>query len=92
MKNSNIEFKAGYYEWNVFLNEKHFFAFGASIDEEIGESTCVEELKVKIDICIEAMQEWLEENDKEPLDEKYIPELRAKMLSVWSYHFLEPAA
>lgn len=92
MGNNNIEFKAGYYEWNIFLNGKQFFSFGASIDEEIGESTSTEELKEKIDICIEAMQEWLKENNKEPLDEKYIPELKMKMLMVWSYHFLDYAA
>lgn len=89
MKNNNIEFKAGYYEWNVFLKGEHFYSFGTSIDEQIEENTSYDELENIIEEHIECMQEDLIEHNKEPLDEKYIQELKEKMLFVWSWHYLD---
>ncbi len=92
MRNSNIEFKAGYYEWNVFLNGEHFYSFGTGIDEDVNDNTTYEQMESLVDDYIEAMQEEMRDNDKEALEERYIPELKEKMLQLWSYHYLDLAA
>ena len=84
---NKLEFKAGYYEWNIFINDDCFFTFDCDIGEDIDENTTYEYLKFIVDNCIDAMQLELKENDKEPLEEKYIPELKKQMLEMWSYHF-----
>lgn len=82
-----LEFKAGYYEWNVFVNDDCIYTFGSEISENINEDTTYEDLESIIDFYIDGMQEELKEDDKEPLAEKYIDILKLQMLDAWSYHF-----
>lgn len=84
---NKIEFRAGYYEWNVFINGDCFYTFGDSISEDINEDTTYEDLENIIDFYIDGMQEELKEDDKEPLKEKYVDILKLQMLDAWSYHF-----
>lgn len=82
-----LEFKAGYYEWNVFVNDNCFYTFGDGISENINENTTYEDLEGIVDFYIDGMQMELKEDDKESLEEKYIPELKKQMLEKWSYYF-----
>ena len=84
---NELEFRAGYYEWNVFVNGDCFYTFGDGISEDILEDTTYEDLEGIVDFYIDGMQNDLKDDDKEPLEEKYIPELRKQMLDRWSYHF-----
>ncbi len=80
----NVEFKAGYYEWNVFINGEYFYTFGDSVDEDIYEDTDIE---LVVEDYIDLMQMDLYDNDREPLDEKYIPELKKQMMEVWGCYY-----
>lgn len=82
-----LEFKAGYYEWNVFINDDCFYTFGNGISENINEDTTYEDLESIINFYIDGMQMELREDDKEPLEEKYVDILKLQMLDAWSYHF-----
>lgn len=82
-----LMFRAGYYEWNVFVNDDYFYTFGNDVSEDINDSTTYEDLEGIVDFYIDGMQEELKEDDKEPLEEKYIPELKKQMLEQWSHHF-----
>ena len=82
-----VLFRAGYYEWNVFVGDDYFYTFGDGISEEIHEDTTYEDLQGIVDFYVDGMQMELEEDDKEPLEEKYIPELKRQMVKIWSYHF-----
>ena len=82
-----LMFRAGYYEWNVFVNDDCFYTFGNGISEDINDSTTYEDLESIVDFYIDGMQEELKEDDKEPLEEKYILELKQQMLEQWSHHF-----
>ena len=82
-----LEFKAGYHEWNIFVNGDYFYTFGSGISDDINDDTTYEDLKGIIDFYIDGMQEELKEDDKEPLEEKYVDILKLQMLDAWSYHF-----
>ena len=84
---SKVLFRAGYHEWNVFVDDDYFYTFGDGISEEIHEDTTYEDLQVIVDFYVDAMQTELKEDDKEQLEEKYIPELKTQMLEQWSYRF-----
>ena len=83
-----INFKPGYHEWNVFVNDKVFYSFGDGIGEMINDNTSFLDFEYIVDEYIEAMQEELEENEREILEEKYLPELKTKMLDAWSDYLL----
>lgn len=84
---NELMFRAGYYEWNVFINDDCFYTFGDSISEDINDSTTYEDLESIIDFYIYGMQNDLKDDDKELLEEKYIPELKKQMLKQWGSHF-----
>lgn len=84
---NKIAFRAGYYEWNVFVNDDCFYTFSNGISEEIHEDTTYEDLQDIVDFYVDAMQMELKEYDKEQLEEKYIPELKRQMIEMWSNHF-----
>lgn len=83
----NIQFRPGYYEWNVYLDDECIYTFGSDFDEVITNDTTCDDLKCIVDDHIYCMQEELLDNDKTPLDDKYIPVLKQQMLKQWSYHF-----
>ena len=80
-------FRAGYYEWNIFINDDCFYTFDDGISENILEDTTYEDLESIVDFYIDGMQNDLRDDDKEPLEEKYILELKKQMLEQWSRHF-----
>ena len=82
-----LMFRAGYYEWNVFVNDDCFYTFGHGISEDINDSTTYEDLESIVDFYIDGMQNDLKDNNKELLEERHIPELKKQMLKQWSYHF-----
>jgi hypothetical protein len=82
-----IKFRAGYYEWNVYLDNDCLYSFGSDISEEISEDTSSEDLKVIIDECIKYMQLELSEKDSPLIPENLISELKEQMFYAWSYHF-----
>lgn len=84
---NNVRFRAGYYEWNVFINDNCIYTFGDGISEEIHEDTTYDDLQGIVDFYVDAMQMELKEDDKEQLKEKYIPELKIQMVEMWSNHF-----
>ena len=84
---NKLLFRAGYHEWNIFINDDCFYTFGDDISEDILEDTTYEDLEFIVDDCIDAMQLDLKDNDRELLEEEYIPELKKQMLGKWSYHF-----
>lgn len=83
---SKVLFRAGYYEWNVFIGDDCIYSFG-DVGEDITEDTTYTELEYFVDDCIYCMQEDLEDKGREQLEEKYIPELKKQMLEQWGYHF-----
>lgn len=82
-----VRFAAGYYEWDVLVNNKLFYSFGSDISEDITEETTYLDLEYLIDDCIYCMQEELEDRGKATLPEALLPELKEQMLALWSYHF-----
>ena len=84
---NELEFRAGYYEWNIFINDDCFYTFDDGISENILEDTTYEDLESIVDFYIDGMQNDLRDDDKEPLEEKYILELKKQMLEQWSRHF-----
>lgn len=47
-----IEFKAGYYEWNLFIDDEFIYCFGDSDNENFDN---MDELETYVDMCIDAM-------------------------------------
>lgn len=96
---SGIEFKVGYYEWHIYLNGELFYTFLGDDDvllngiysiehpEDYYEDERFASLEEIVDWFIDDMQRILEEDDKEPLEEKYIPELKKQMIEQWGWHF-----
>ena len=83
----NVLFRAGYYEWNVFLDDDCIYSFDHNISEDFTEDTTYAELEDLVNDCIYCMQEDLKDKGSEQLEEKYIPELKKQMLEKWGYHF-----
>lgn len=94
-----IEFKAGYYEWNIYLDGELFYTFVDSGNqlgddmwsiehpEEYEEDYRYNSLEELVEAYIDDMQDFLREEDKQPLEEKYVPELKIKMIKAWRNHF-----
>ena len=83
---NDIRFRAGYYEWNVFIGENWIYSFN-DVSEDITEDMHIQELGYLVDDLINHMQEELEDEGKEQLEEKYILELKRQMIEMWSYHY-----
>ena len=84
---NRIEFKAGYYEWNIFIDGDYFYTFGADISEEFHEDITCAELENIVEDCIDCMNIDLQTNEKDMLDESLRAELKEQMVAVWSYHY-----
>lgn len=85
---SKVEFMAGYYEWNIYIDNKHFYTFGDGIGEYIQEDTTYSDLESIAEEYIDMMNIDLQTNDKEMLeDEEIKAELKKQMVDKWSYHF-----
>lgn len=85
---SKVEFRVGYYEWNIYINGKHFYTFNDGIGEDIHEDTTYSDLEIIIEEYINLMNLDLQTSDKEMLeDEELEAELKKQMIEQWSYHF-----
>lgn len=96
----NIEFKVGYYEWNVYADGKHFYTFDdigellyedMENDEEINgihrEEPDYENLENVVELCLWSMDRHLEEQNIERLGKGDMLRLKSKMLEAWSRHY-----
>lgn len=84
-----IEFKDGYYEWNLYIDEQLVYTFGTGIADEIDENTQQDTLRCEIEIYIEAAIEELKENESEHLEiiKQYKDDIVEIMFDIWSSHF-----
>lgn len=83
MKN-NIEFKAGYYEWNVWKDDQIVYTIGADILDDLDEDATENDLEVLANACIETMQEHFEEQELELWPEDWTLDLNQAMIEAWA--------
>lgn len=83
--NNLVDFKAGYYEWNVFMSGVCMYTF------EVDSGTFVDmnsdELEQHIDDCIQAMQEELREDGNFELGDAVVAALKRQMVEAWGSYF-----
>ena len=84
---NRVEFKAGYYEWNVFVDGEHFYTFGDDISENIPYPCTLDELENVVEDYIECMNIALMNDEKEAFPNELRIELKEKMMAVWACHY-----
>lgn len=82
-----VEFKAGYYEWNIFIDGEYFYTFGDGIEEDIHGDTTYSELESIVESCMECMDIALMNDEKEAFPNELRAELKEQMMAVWAYHY-----
>lgn len=88
-----IEFKVGYYEWNVFVNGKYFYTFNSdSVSESVPFDANLADLENIVEDYINYMQLDLgikndEDENIKPLKNSSIPMLKKLMVNMWAIHF-----
>lgn len=80
---NRIEIKAGYHEWNVFVDGEHFFTFD-DVSENIPSSCTLDDLKNVVKNCVSCMNTALVDDEKEPFPTELEAELKEKMINAWS--------
>lgn len=85
----NVEFKAGYYEWNVFVDE-YYYTFGEGITENIPYNANKDDMENAVDELIFCMNCDLMNNEKYngrlPLNDEQTAELKKQMIIELSYY------
>lgn len=84
---SRIEFLAGYYEWNVYIDGECFYAFGDGISDEICQCNTLSELENVVDDYINCMNIDLTNDEKEPFPNELRNELKERMIKQFIYHY-----
>lgn len=84
---NRVEFKAGYYEWNVFINGEYFYTFGDDVSENIPYPCTLDDLENVVEDYINYMDIALMNDEKEPFPNELRAELKEKMIDVWAYHY-----
>lgn len=84
---SRVEFLAGYYEWNVYINGEHFYTFGDGISDDVTMCTTHSELENVVDDYIYCMDIDLTNDEKESLPNELRNELKAKMIEQFVYQY-----
>lgn len=84
---NRVEFLAGYYEWNVYIDGQHFYTFGDGISEEICQCNTLSELENVVDDYIDCMNLALVNDEKEPFPNELRNELKAKMIDQFVYQY-----
>ena len=82
-----IDFTAGYYEWNVLINDEVVYTFD-DIAECIDENDNEETLQYLIDEFVDCMIEELKEKSDDRFSNLELAELKSQMFKQWSYHYL----
>lgn len=82
-----IDFTAGYYEWNVLINDEVVYTFD-DIAECIDENDNEETLQYLIDELVSSMIEELTNESDVRFSDLELTELKAQMFKQWSYHYL----
>ena len=84
-----VYFAAGYYEWNVFINEDVVYSFDELNPFEYYEQDTIsyDDLLNYIDVCVDTMKEDFKARGQEVLSEKSINSLKKCMAEELSMHF-----
>ena len=82
-----VIFAAGYYEWNVLVNDKVIYTFD-DISEYIDGNDNKETLQNLINEFVDCMIEELNEKSDDRFSDLELTELKAQMFDKWSYHYL----
>lgn len=87
--NRMIDFKAGYYEFGVFLADDIVYTFdGDGLSEKITDETDSERLADIVEDCIDVMKEDFKSSDKEFLfNNAALAVLKNKMINGFAEHF-----
>ena len=64
-KTSTIEFHAGYYEWNLYINGKLVYTFDEGISEWITNNTKKDDFMNIVEMFVDGMIEEMEKNRKQ---------------------------
>ena len=89
----NIEFKAGYYEWNIFVDNEFYYTFGDSLTDDIpcNATVTVDDVERIVHDCLRLMEYDLinrdeneyDENTRKPwLNEEQKTELERQMIEI----------
>lgn len=84
---SRVEFLAGYYEWNVYIDGEYFYTFGDGISDDVTTCTTYSELENIVDDYIDCMDIALTNDEKESLPNELKNELKAKMIEQFVYQY-----
>lgn len=84
---NRVEFRAGYYEWNVVVDGEHFYTFGDDVSENIPYPCTLDELENVVEDYINCIDIALMNDEKEPFPNELRAELKEKMMAVWAYHY-----
>lgn len=88
----NIEFKAGYWEWNVFVNNEFYYTFGDSLTDDIPCNATVDDVERVVHDYLRLMEYDLmnrdeneyDENTRKPrLNEEQKTELERQMIEIY---------
>lgn len=87
MKTRNIIFKAGYYEWNVFIDDEFVYSFG-DFSDYIDEEDTVKQLTYVVNESIDCMLEDFAEKGKGGVfTNNELTELKKQMIERLGYHY-----
>lgn len=84
---SRVEFLAGYYEWNVYIDGEYFYTFGDGISDDVTACTTYSELENIVDDYIDFMNLALINDEKEPFPNELKNELKKKMIGQFVYQY-----
>lgn len=88
-KTSIIEFLAGYYEWNLYINGKLVYTFDEGISEWITNNTKKDDFKNIVEMFVDGMIEEMEETGSKHISsvKNNMETIINKMLEVLVNHF-----
>lgn len=88
-KTSIIEFLAGYYEWNLYINGKLVYTFDEGISEWITNNTKKDDFKNIVEMFVDGMIEEMEETGSKHISsvKNNMETIINKMLEVWVNYF-----
>lgn len=88
-KTSIIEFLAGYYEWNLYINGKLVYTFDEGISEWITNNMKKDDIKNIVEMFVDGMIEEMKETGSKHISavKNNMETIINKMLEVWVNHF-----
>ena len=84
---NRVEFLAGYYEWNIYIDGEYFYTFGDGISDDVIACTTYSELENIVDDYIDFMNLALINDEKEPFPNELRNELKEKMIEQFVYQY-----